>query len=306
MPCRQAPPHKRNAALSLQSRQAAACRLVEPMTEPVPPQDLYTSGYGGRQAQRKHWRSRRYGRIVDRLFDLRLQLNGSFRKLPTLAAQVPQRRVLVTSVDVPARRAGLDAMLAALRRTRHDVTVHLSPLGDRGKFENINVAMAGMPLDGFDWLIVVDDDISFREGFLDQFLFVAEAVRFRICQPAHLFHSYTSWQVTQRAWNGLAHATQFVECGPMTAFHHSVFADCLPFPETRWAWGIDVLWSEIACRGGFEIGVIDATPIEHLREVADSYSREDAITEANDLLERFGARRDARDIMVTDRVIRHV
>lgn len=240
------------------------------------------------------------------MFDLRLHLNSSFRQLPALAAQMPRRRVLVTSVDVPARRAGLDAMLTALQRTRHDVTVQLAPLGNRGKFENINVAMASMPLDGFEWLIVVDDDISFREGFLDRFLFVAEAVRFRICQPAHLFYSYTSWQVTQRAWNGLAHATRFVECGPMTAFHHSVFADCLPFPETRWAWGIDVLWSEIARRGGFEIGVIDATPIEHLREVANSYGREDAISDASDLLERFGAGRDAQDLMVTNRVIRHV
>lgn len=274
--------------------------------EAGPSPDLFTSGYGGRQSRRRHWRSRHHGRAVDRLFDLRLQLNGSFRTLAERAAAMPRRRVLVTSVDVPARRAGLDAMLAALQRTRHDVVVQLAPLGDRGKFENINAAMAGTPLDGFDWLIVVDDDISFREGFLDQFLFVAEAVRFRICQPAHLFHSYTSWQVTQRVWNSLAHATQFVECGPMTAFHHSVFAECLPFPETRWAWGIDVLWSEIARRGGFEIGVIDATPIEHLREVADSYGREDAMKEADDLLERFGAKRDTRELMVTDRIIRHV
>lgn len=280
--------------------------MAELTTEANSPPNLFTSGYGGRPARRRHWRSRHHGLTVDRLFDLRLQLNGSFRKLPKRAVEMPRRRVLVTSVDVPARRAGLDAMLTALQRTCHDVTVQLAPLGNRGKFENINAAIAGTPLDSFDWLIVVDDDISFREGFLDQFLFVAEAVRFRICQPAHLFHSYTSWHVTQRVWNSLAHATQFVECGPLTAFHHSVFADCLPFPETRWAWGIDVLWSEIARRGGFEIGVIDATPIEHLREVADSYGREDAMKEADDLLERFGAKRAAHELMVTDRIIRHV
>jgi len=271
-----------------------------------PGPDLFTSGYGGRQTRRRDWRSRHHGRIVDRLFDLRLQLNGSFRTLPAQAAQMPRRRVLVTSVDVPARRAVLDAMLTALQRTRHDVTVQLAPLGDRGKFENINAAMEGTPMDGFDWLIVVDDDISFRDGFLDQFLFVAEAVGFRICQPAHLFHSHTSWQVTQRVWGSLAHATQFVECGPMTAFHRSVFAGCLPFPETRWAWGIDVLWSEIARRSGFQIGVVDATPIEHLREVADSYDREAAVAEADDLLERFGAKRHVRELMATGRIIRHV
>lgn len=280
--------------------------MAELTTEAGPPSSLFTSEFGVRQKRRRDWRSRHNGQSVDRLFDLRLQLNSSFRKLPKLAAAMPRRRVLVTSVDVPARRAGLDAMLAALQRTRHEVVVQLAPLGDRGKFENINAAMAGTALDGFDWLIVVDDDISFRDGFLDQFLFVAEAARFRICQPAHLFHSYTSWQVTQRVWNSLAHATQFVECGPMTAFHKNVFAECLPFPETRWAWGIDVLWSEIARRGGFEIGVIDATPIEHLREVADSYSQEAAITEAKDLLDRFGASRDARKMMVTSRIVRHV
>ncbi len=89
---------------------------------------------------------------------------------------MPRRGVLVTSVDVPARRAGLEAMLAALQRIWHDVTVQLASLGDRGKFENFNVAMRGTPSDGFDWLIVVDDDVSFQDGFLDQFLFVAEAV----------------------------------------------------------------------------------------------------------------------------------
>ena len=240
------------------------------------------------------------------MFDLRLRLNRLFRHLPARAAHMPRRRVLVASVDVPARRTGLEAMLTALQRTRHDVSVQLAPLGDRGKFENINVAMRGMPPDGFDWLIVVDDDVSFRECFLDQFLFVAEAVKFRVCQPAHLFHSHTSWQVTQRVWNSLAYATRFVACGPMAAFHRSVFAGCLPFPETRWAWDIDVLWSEIARRGGFQIGIVDATPVEHLREVADPYAREEAIAEADDLLERFGAKREVRELMVIDRIIRHV
>ncbi len=92
----------------------------------------------------------------------------------------------------------------------------------------------------------------------------------------------------------------------MTAFRHSVFADCLPFPEARWAWGIDVLRSEIACRGGFQIRVIDAIPIQHLLEVANSYAREDAIAKSEDFLERFGAKRNVRELMVTDRIIRHV
>ena len=49
-------------------------------------------------------------------------------------------------------------------------------MADRGKFENIDLAIRqAPPLERFDWLVVTDDDIAFAAGFLDDLLMVAEA-----------------------------------------------------------------------------------------------------------------------------------
>ena len=38
-------------------------------------------------------------------------------------------------------------------------------MGDRGKFDNINVALQGYWLDQFDWLIVTDDDVRLPPNY---------------------------------------------------------------------------------------------------------------------------------------------
>lgn len=238
------------------------------------------------------------------LFDATLRLNPAYWRLRARMATMPVRKILITSVDVPSRRADLDAVMKQLQASRHDVTVRITPLGDRGKFQNINVGLEGADLADYDWLLVVDDDVSLQPKFLDLFLCVAELADLRICQPAHRFYSYTSWAVTQRVWNSLAHVTHFVECGPITAFHRSTYADCIPFPDTRWAWAVDVLWGEIARRRGFRVGVVDATPIGHLREIAQTYDRQKAIDEGQDLLRRNNIHRDTREIMKTVEIVR--
>ena len=265
---------------------------------------LLLSTFGVRRWDR--WYGYDRGKRTDLIFDAANSINPQFHMVASGAKTMPVRNVHVVSVDVPARRAGLDDVLRALRDTRHNVTVTLAPLGDRGKFENINLALKDVDLGGIDWLIVVDDDIAFPANFLDRFLYVCERAAFKIAQPAHRFRSHTTWQITQRLWNSLAHATHFVECGPLTAFHRDVFADVLPFPETRWAWGLDVLWGELARRRNFRIGVVDATPIEHLRPVAQSYDFEAARQEARQLLDRFDVRRTHEQIFVTTDVLKRL
>ena len=203
-------------------------------------EDALFSGYGARQPY--GWRGYRRGVLTDALYDIRLAINPGFWTLTRSAASMPVRRVHIASVDVPTRRDDLAAVLRALKNTRHDVTVSLVPLGQRGKFENINLALRDVDLSKVDWLIIVDDDIAFPPHFLDRFLCACETASLRIAQPAHRFRSYTSWELTQRVWNSLVHTTHFVECGPITAFHREVFPHVLPFPETRWAWGVDVVW----------------------------------------------------------------
>lgn len=262
---------------------------------PAVSQNLLTSPFGLRQVY--GWRGRRRAQVMDPVFDFRLAFSSGYRALVRKAAQMPVRHVHVATVDVPARRDGLERLLQALKDTRHTVTVSLAPLGNRGKFENINLALHDIRLDEVDWLIVIDDDVAIPGHFLDRFLCASEAASLRISQPAHRFRSYTTWEITQRLWNSLVHTTRFVECGPVTAFHRDIFPHILPFPETRFGWGIDVIWAEVARRENFHIGVVDATPIEHLRPVAHAYDVDAAISEARQLLERFGVRRSNRQIL---------
>ena len=59
-------------------------------------------------------------------------------------------------------------------------------------------------------------------------------------------------------------------------------------------WGLDTRWSAIAAEHGWPIGVIDATPIRHLKPVAAAYPRDAAIAEAEAFLDgRAYVTRDA-------------
>jgi hypothetical protein len=272
----------------------------EELTDP----DLFESPFGLRQQY--GWRGYRCAQVVDPLFEFRLAFSPGYRMLIRKAAEMPVRHVHVATVDVPARRDGLERLLQTLKDTRHRVTVSLAPLGNRGKFENINLALHDVHLDEVDWLIVIDDDVAVPRRFMDRFLYASEAASLRISQPAHRFRSYTTWKITQRLWNSLVHTTRFVECGPLTAFHRDVFPHILPFPETRFGWGIDVIWAEIARRENFDIGVVDATPIEHLRPVAQAYDVDAATSEARQLLDRFGVNRSSRQILSTTAVMRRL
>lgn len=265
-------------------------------------EDVLLSDYGTVQIAEDSY-ARRHPRRGDALYDLWLNAKPSYRKLVVDAGRMPVQRIHVASVDVPARRHDLDGVIATLKDTRHDVSVSLAPLGDRGKFHNINIALADVDLSALDWLIVVDDDIAFPRHFLDRFVYACDAAGLRIAQPAHRFKSYTTWEITQRRWNSLAHLTNFVECGPLTIFHREVFADVLPFPETRWAWGLDVLWGELARRRDLRVGVVDATPIAHLRPVAQVYDNDAAVAEGRELLAKYDVRRSNRDILQTTAVL---
>jgi len=126
--------------------------------------------------------------------------------------------------------------------------------------------------------VVVDDDVTLPAHFLDRFIYASEAASLRIAEPEHHFRSHPSWELTQRVWNSHVHTTHFVECVPITAFHNYVLQYVLLFPYSQSGWGLDVIGGEIArdkgFSKGFSIGIVATTPIEHLRPVACSDSRE--------------------------------
>jgi len=213
-------------------------------------------------------------------------LSGRDRRL-VRAARLgpPTRKVLVLGVERPQYRATAQAIRGELKRSRHNAQIHFAPVGDLGKFENLNRMLAAHPPEGHDWLLVVDDDISLPKGFLDRFLFLAERFSLDLAQPAHRFASHAAWRVTRRRTGDVVRETRFVEIGPLTAFAPSTFSTLLPFPELRMGWGLDLHWAALARDRGWRCGVIDATPIAHrAAPAASAYSREQALAEARAFL----------------------
>jgi GT2 family glycosyltransferase len=196
-------------------------------------------------------------------------------------SQPPRRRVLVLGVQRPGRL--MNAARIELHRTRHEVAMHTCEMGPGGKFEHLDALLAAHPPDGYDWLLVIDDDVVLPRGFLDRFVHCAEDADLALAQPAHRRHSHAAWPVTRRR-RGAVRETRFVEIGPLTAFAARTFATLLPFPALRMGWGLDAHWSALAAEHGWRLGVVDATPILHTTPVGGGYARADAVAEAQAFL----------------------
>jgi hypothetical protein len=243
-----------------------------------PEHDFYDSRFGN--AQTISWQNRRFGRFVDPFFDVRLTLSKGKQRLRRSLSQSPKLPVLIIGIAVPGREDDIKAVINGMAQSSHPVDVSIVPMGDRGKFDNVNYALSQVDAAKYDWIIVTDDDITTPAGLLDECLFLATKLDLRIFQPAHRFHSFCTYRINQRHWNTLARETYFVESGPLLGFHKSTFKTLLPFPRLRWAWGIDVYWSELARRSGWKIGVVDAIPIRHKRRIGRSYGQVTAIEQA--------------------------
>lgn len=214
---------------------------------------------------------------------------AALRIRPTVfraARKLPRRRVHVVGVARPENLRTVARLRRELSRSRHDVALHLVPGAEgAGKWQNINAALAAAPLGDADWLLLVDDDVTLPRGFLDRFLALAEGCGFELAQPAHAFASHAAWDVTRRRPGVLARRTRFVEIGPVTALSARAARELLPFPDLRMGWGLDARWSALAAEHGWPLGVIDATPVRHLKPVAAAYPRDDAIAEAEAFLD---------------------
>ena len=221
------------------------------------------------------------------------------------ARRAPRRRVLVLGVARPENARTVAAARRELARSRHDVAVHLDPPRGRTRASGATSTPRSrcIPPHGFDWLLIVDDDVRLPRGFLDAFLLCAERFGFRLAQPAHAFASHAAWDVTRRRPGLLARTGRFVEIGPVTAIHRDAFGALLPFPDLAMGWGLDARWSALAAERGWPVGIVDATPIRHLRPVAGDYPRDAAIAEAEAFLDgrAYVTREQAAEVLAEHR-----
>jgi hypothetical protein len=210
---------------------------------------------------------------------------GQNWRLRRAAAASPRRRVLALGVEREDETNLLDSAREELSRSKHEVHFASTPVGGRGKFENLNRLLAEHPAAGHDWLVVVDDDVALPQGFLDVFVFLAERFELRLAQPAHRARSHAAYALTRRRVASVVRETRFVEIGPVFAFQAATFETLLPFPELRFGWGLDAHWSAVAAGRGWREGIVDATPVRHgLRRIASAYSRDEALAEAREFL----------------------
>jgi hypothetical protein len=247
-----------------------------------PPPDDFLSGASG---QVFGIRATSKALVADAVCDAAELLRMQRWRLGRAARRWPRRRVLALGIEREGVPNVLGLAQRELLRSRHGVRFERTTAGDRGKFENLNALLRRHSAGGYDWLLVVDDDVELPGGFLDRFVFLAERFGLRLAQPAHRHRSHAAWAVTRRRALSVVHETAFVEIGPVVAFQAATFDVLLPFPPLRFGWGLDAHWSAIARQQSWPIGVIDATPVRHgQRRIASSYAREDAIAEGREFL----------------------
>jgi GT2 family glycosyltransferase len=249
---------------------------------PVPPSTRdpdYLSGRSGTLGRR--------GLLAGRLRDAQADVGTARarRRLAKAALAEPKRRVLALSVVRPENARAAAEIARELGASHHDALLRaVAPAEGAGKWANLNAALRAHPPRGFDWLLIVDDDVELPAHFLDVFVSLAERHGFRLAQPAHAFASHAGWEVTRRRPGLTARRTRFVEIGPVTAIRADAFDALLPFPDLQMGWGLDAYWSALAAERGWKLGVIDAVPVRHVRPVAAAYPRAAAVAEADRFL----------------------
>lgn len=142
------------------------------------------------------------------------------------------------------------------------------------KFSLINRLLDGVDLERYDHVIVVDDDIFVRQGFLPAFLALQRRLGFAVAQPARAWHSHFDHSlVLRRPWLA-ARQTRFVECGPLVCFDRKAVRLLLPFDAENEMWGMDLVWPLALERAGLTLGIIDAISVDHsFRGQATTYDR---------------------------------
>jgi hypothetical protein len=223
----------------------------------------------------------------------RLFLRSSAARSGTTLAGAP-RRVLVVGVYLATREHSAEHLARAFAQTHPDIEVvqrwvaigPASTSGELGrvtvlqvpapvpKFVLVNRVFADVDLGGFDYVLVVDDDIYLPRDFLPSFLACQEAFDFALAQPARAWHSYFDHAIVLRRPWLLARRTRFVECGPLVSFRRDAAAALLPFAHPQQLWGLDLVWPVTIERRSLRMGIIDAVSVDHsLRPQAAAYDK---------------------------------
>jgi hypothetical protein len=154
------------------------------------------------------------------------------------------------------------------------------------KFSLINQLLDEESLNEYEYIVVIDDDIRLPERFLDTFLDLQSVLGFSLAQPARTTNSYIDHPLVQQVKGIVARQTLFVEIGPVTSFHRSIFDLVIPFDLTSpMGWGYENIWAYRLYHRGCRMGIIDSCPVDHsLRPTARYYKWKEAAAGADRIL----------------------
>jgi hypothetical protein len=143
----------------------------------------------------------------------------------------------------------------------------------------INSLLEDQDCASFDYIALVDDDITLPRGFIDDYIAMHCRLGFALSQPARTFNSYINFPITKRVPGLLGRETHFVEGGPVVCIGKELFKDLLPLDEAAPnSYGADLTWPPIVHARGFTMGVIDCVPVDHsLRAAATTYELQPTI-----------------------------
>ncbi|MGE0705111.1 MAG: hypothetical protein AB7F99_03645 [Vicinamibacterales bacterium] len=156
------------------------------------------------------------------------------------------------------------------------------------KFMLLNQAIAEIPLDEFEYVLISDDDIHLPERFLDRYLRLVERHDFALAQPARTHDSYIDHAFVEQLDGIQARRTNYVEIGPLFSMRQDAARLILPFDESSpMGWGYDHVWPRLLGKAGLKLGLVDQTAVAHtIRKPVAEYSWKDADRQRRDYLAR--------------------
>lgn len=117
-------------------------------------------------------------------------------------------------------------------------------------------------------VLISDDDVTLTR--LADFVALSREAGLDFAMPAHGPDSHYTFRVTSRRPMSTVRLTAFVEIGPVLYLSRRALAVVLPFPAAaQMGWGLDIAWAVLS---QMRRGVVDATPMQHLAPVGESYA----------------------------------
>lgn len=146
------------------------------------------------------------------------------------------------------------------------------------KWRTINLILDRVRVDQYDYAIFPDDDLEYCADFVPEFFDLLDTHDVALAQPALTADSYHTYDICIRREEAILRFTNFVEV--MTPCFRR---DCLRQLRPTWAsdispmgYGFDLHWPYVCSQAGFQMAIVDATPVSHrFRPTGKHYAGDD-------------------------------